>query len=268
MCSMPIDADRAIVLRLSDYSESSQIATLFTRGAGLVRLIAKGVRRGTKERFAVGLDLLEEGELRYVAAKPHVGLGTLTEWKQRDLFAGLRRELWRMQAGAYAAELTIGLTAEYDAHPALFDALRGLLAALSVSPNPPREWWAQQHPHDATAPPDDPRRALSRFQLAALGETGFAPDLRACQSCGRPRVRNAPAYFSSAAGGLVCRDCEMHFVEKRRVSSAMLDQPETATRAVDWFDLWHYHAVNVSQRPYPTAAALRELLARSGAARP
>ncbi len=60
---MALISDRAIVLRRLDYSETSQILALFTREYGQVRVIAKGIKRSTRSRFAVGIDLLEVGQV-------------------------------------------------------------------------------------------------------------------------------------------------------------------------------------------------------------
>src|SRR5262245_53546498 len=113
---MPTQIDNAVVLRLSDYSESSQIVSLFARDAGLVRLIAKGMRRSTRSRPAVGLDLLELGEVEFAPAHGEAGLGTLAEWQQVDSFLRLRADLPRLLSGLYAAELTAATTQEHDPH--------------------------------------------------------------------------------------------------------------------------------------------------------
>ncbi len=251
---MPIRCDHAVVLRLSDYSETSQIVTLFTAESGLVRLIAKGSRRGTRKRFAAGLDLLEYGEVSYAPARGEAGLGTLTEWVQRDAFTGLRRELVRQYGGLYAVELVSKLTEEYDPHPQLLEALLELLRRLAGAPgDPPRN----------IDPPTDPIAAIVRFQSGLLTAIGYAPILRRCVGCGKPRVRGTRAYFSSRAGGLICRDCEAHHVEKRRISPAMLDGEAAHQRAADWFLLLDYHLTNVAGRVFKSARKLRELLGGS-----
>ena len=58
---MAIFTDNAVCLRKLDYSETSQVLTLFTAGHGLVRVIAKGQKRSTKTKVGVGVDLLEWG---------------------------------------------------------------------------------------------------------------------------------------------------------------------------------------------------------------
>jgi len=98
-----------------------------------VRAIAKGIKRSTRSRFAVGIDLLELGHVVWSArADRPQNLGILTEWKQVNAFVGLRERLERLHAAQYAAEITAELTPEQDPHPTLFDHLQFFLGKLSV----------------------------------------------------------------------------------------------------------------------------------------
>ncbi|MBU0637869.1 MAG: DNA repair protein RecO [Planctomycetes bacterium] len=243
---MALRNDTAVVLRHSDYSETSQIVTLFTAQTGLVRLIAKGARRGTRQRFAPGIDLLETGTVSFAPARGQAGLGTLAEWVQQDAFLGLRRAAVRLYGGMYAAELVNALTQEHDPHPTLFEALLELLRTLAA---------------DGEQSASYPATALVRFQLELLTAIGYAPRLAQCVDCGRPRPRGAAAYFCSTAGGLVCRDCEMHHVEKRRLSAALLDAGPQHVKPREWFALLDYHLTHVAGRPARLAAHLGALLA-------
>ncbi|MEP0843211.1 MAG: DNA repair protein RecO, partial [Phycisphaerae bacterium] len=124
--------DQAIALRRLDYSETSQVLLFLTRAHGPRRLIAKGIKRGTRDRFAVGIDLLERGDVTFIARAGGEGsLGTLTEWRQVTIHAGLRGNLGRLYAAQYAAEITAAMIEEADPHPELYDALCRLLERLA-----------------------------------------------------------------------------------------------------------------------------------------
>jgi DNA repair protein RecO (recombination protein O) len=237
------ETDDAIVLRLTEYSESSQIVTLFARGVGLLRLIAKGARRSTKQRFAAGLDLLERGDVRYLPARGDAQLGTLTEWVQRETYAGLRRELVRLQGALYAIELVGQLTEPDDPHPELFDGLARTLAAL-----------ASERP----AAPEIPR-----FQMTVLKSVGYAPSLEGCVSCGRDVSRSPAVYFSAAGGGLVCRDCEAGYVEKVRLPASVVQTAPTSGKPGEWFALLDYHLTHVAGKRFRTAETLGRILGRN-----
>jgi hypothetical protein len=76
-------------------------------------------------------------------------------------------------------------------------------------------------------------------------------------------------YFSAGAGGLLCRDCEANFVEKRRVRSGLPSgfaaKPvavPSAGDAAEWFALLDYHLTYVAGREFRTAAAVAAALAQ------
>lgn len=241
---MSTQYDHALVLRLSDYSESSQIATLFARQSGLLRLIAKGARRSTKTRFASGLDLLELGEIGFTPGRAG-GLGTLTDWTQRSAFAGLRAALAPLHAALYAAECIAALTVEHDPHEALFDALIELLTTL-----------ARPAATDASA---HALAALNAYDEALAANLGYALQLGGCVDCGKLRAAGRSGWFSAIAGGLLCRDCEGRHPDRRRVSSAALDGADALAAQLERFELFQAHFQRIAERRLSTGDALRRV---------
>ncbi len=192
--------DQAVVLSRLDYSETSQVLVLMTREHGKVRAIAKGIRRSTKKRFAVGIDLLEVGTM--VATMRDDGTGNLaniSEWTQNASLGGLRDELFRLNGALYVAELTTQLTADHDPHPELFDALIAVLNALVEASEPigPVVW----------------------FQFRMLVAIGSLPRFDACVRCENP---DDLTHFSSREGGMICRSCVPSTMETRPVTRATI----------------------------------------------
>ena len=74
---MPAETALALVVRGSDWSESSRIATLWSREFGKLRVLAKGGRR-IKSTFETALDLLNVCRIA-VIRKSSMGLDLLTE---------------------------------------------------------------------------------------------------------------------------------------------------------------------------------------------
>ena len=258
--------DDAVTLRRYDYSETSQVLVLFGRARGKLRLIAKGIKRGTRRRFATGVDLLELGQVVYTRREGRAArLGTLVEWNQETVFPKLRTAAGRLFAAQYLAEISALLTAEEDPHPGLFDGLVAALRELETT--------------DALA------AAVVRFQCALLTAAGLMPDLTRCMECSRQFSPRPGWSFSSQLGGLVCRNCEAPIVEKRRVSQraiqALLDswnrEPQAApgspaddplrdpALAAGAFDVLDYHIAHMMGRPnrladYVVPAAQRRTL--------
>ncbi|MFQ5423708.1 MAG: DNA repair protein RecO [Phycisphaerae bacterium] len=247
---MALVRDTAIVLRRLDFSETSQILAMLTREHGQQHLIAKGIKRSTKTRVAVGIDLLELGSLVYSRRTGREGtLATLTEWRQEDHFPHLRRSLVGLYAGLYAAEATTRLTEVHDPHPELFDGLVRLFRAL-------REEGALA--------------TLGSFLWLLLKEVGLRPDLVRCVSCDRRLGQEPLLYFSSRSGGAICRDCEPAIVDKRRIdpaTAAVLSEaaaesagPLPALAAEPAFDLMDYHIRETLSQPLRVSSSLREVL--------
>jgi len=229
---MPSFQDDAIVLRKFDYSETSQILALMTRGHGKVRAIAKGIRRGTKNRFAVGVDLLDVGQAVLSGRSDRSeNLTLLTEWKPRLGFHGLRDGLPRLYAALYVAEIVDALTEVWDVHDGLFDEVFRTLINLGRSIEPLAE--------------------LVDFLPAFLKSLGSLPRWDACVLCGRS---GDLTHFSSHEGGLVCRHCEGRRAEKMELSPETIGrlrgvpQSDHPASPIGPFVILHYHVSHLMGR--------------------
>jgi DNA repair protein RecO (recombination protein O) len=222
-------ADSSVVLRRLDYSETSQIIVFFTRRHGKVRAIGKGIKRGTKTRFAVGIDLLDIGDLVVsVRQERSETLATLTEWTQTRSLPGLREKLFRIHGAQYAAEITAQLTEDWDPHATLWEALVGVFVELSQA--------------------DEPLGSVVPYQRRLLEAIGSLPRFDACVLCGRS---SDLTHFSSFEGGMVCRHCEPAQVEKVAVSSKTqraLGGRDEAGSLAGSFGVMNYHIAHLMGR--------------------
>ncbi len=196
--------DMAICIRAIDYSETSQIVTFFTRDTGKIGAIAKGSKR-PKSAFDGPIEILSHGQILFADSNKDK-LATLTEFQQQPSLLNLRKNLFALYCCYFAAELLNGLTHDYDPHPELFESFIQFL----------------QNANDRQATNDDRRNMLALlilFQLSLLNNVGLQPILNACVNCKDPFSPNWPqSYFSSSANGLICRDCEISFADKIRLS--------------------------------------------------
>lgn len=191
---MPRFKDQAICIRHLDWSETSQIVVLLTRGHGKVRGLAKGSRRtspGAIARFSGGIELLTLGQVVGLT-RPTTELATLTEWDLQRPYPHLRQDLEALNLALYAADLTHALLADEDPHPAAFDALAACL--------------------DALADPDGRDAVVLGFQWHVLSDCGYRPDLAHDVRRGG-HLASAPTYvFDPLAGGFSTLDavCTAH----------------------------------------------------------
>ena len=192
--------DIAICIRAIDYSETSQIVTLFSRASGKIRAIAKGSKRA-KSAFDGAIEVFSYGK---------IVLATLTEFEQAPAFAPAGDNLFALNCCLFATELLSNLTNDYDPHPELFDSFV--------------EFLKNTNELQATRTENrDTLVLLILFQLALLKEAGLQPVLNSCVNCKTKfenqvsRIENQ-VYFSSSANGVICRDCEVSFPDRIRLT--------------------------------------------------
>jgi DNA repair protein RecO (recombination protein O) len=188
----------AIVLRTTDYSESSQILTLWSEEHGKLRAIAKGARRSPKSGGA-GMDLLNVCEIVFVHKAPPA-LSIITSWQVVESFSSLRQDLNQLYAGLYAAELVNHSTEEGHPDQETFRLLCSFLRALSCG--------KPRYP------------GLLRFELLLLENFGIGPRVDGCATCGKPLGPGAA--FCAASGGALCESCEIGGSDLLRVSLTVL----------------------------------------------
>lgn len=194
---MPTAKAQALVIRTADWSESSRIATLWTREIGKVRALAKGGRR-LKSSFESSLDLLTVCDIVLIR-KTSGSLDLLTEARVRQRFGPMRRDLQALYAAYYVAELLNDWTEDHDAHPPLYDealATLGLLGQPGVLAGP----------------------CLARFELVLLRELGYGPAVDACAGCSKAAAP-PDLTFSAAAGGVLCPACQGRHKDRRPLSA-------------------------------------------------
>jgi DNA repair protein RecO (recombination protein O) len=196
---MPAEKAEALVLRTTDWSETSRIATLWTREFGKVRVLAKGGRR-LKSAFENALDLLTHCSIVFLR-KSSGSLDLLTEARVVQRFGRLRNDLSALHAAYYVAELLADWTEDYDPHPLLFDEALASLRELGL-------------PGD-TAP--DTALRVMRFEIVLLRELGYSPTLDSCAACGE-ELDEPAGWFSASAGGVICRRCGPGVRDRRPLS--------------------------------------------------
>lgn len=196
--------DRAVCIRTVDYSETSQVVVLFGRLSGKIRALAKGSKR-PKSPFDGPIEVLSFGDIVFSAVRKE-NLATLTEFQPRPVRGELRRSLYALQCAQFAAELADALTDEYDPHPVLFDHLVQFLEDVE-------QGRLELNRRDLLI-------RLILFQLVLLHEVGLRPVLSGCANC-KAAFSEAwrQSYFSHAANGLICRDCEMSFPDRILLSA-------------------------------------------------
>ncbi len=177
-----LPALRAIVLRRSDFRESSRIVTCLTRDHGRIVGLAKGAHRPDSP-FLGRIDFLAEVTATFSADR-----GGLRLLQRAELVCERRalREPLRFLAASHLAELCDFAMPDERPQPAVFDLLHGGLNLIE------------------RCPPAATGRVVLGLELRLLHELGALPDLERCAECDGALGEHAFRHPQTPA--LVCRD--------------------------------------------------------------
>jgi DNA repair protein RecO (recombination protein O) len=176
---------KGIVLRSIRYGEADRILDLYTRDAGLVSAIAKGIRR-TRSRFGARLEPLSCVEFMAYHGRT---LDTVTQAEVLRNFRGVREDLERFEAAAGMVGSVKALSGGDEADRRVFNLLYNGLDALERS----ESGFASIE-------------AAFGLKLSMLA--GYAPQFDDCLSCGIYLDEAPdPLYFAPSLGGVLCQEC-------------------------------------------------------------
>lgn len=175
--------DAAVVLRAYPLGEADRILTLITAEHGVVRAVAKGVRKPTS-RYGARLQPLNHVQVMVYQGR---SLGTISAVDSVQLYGSqLADDYVRWAAGQVLAEATQRLVSE-ELEPAR-PHYRLLVAGLGALADERR----------------DPRLVIDAFLLRSLATGGWAPTFSDCAQCGAPGPH---AWLHLPSGGAVCQVC-------------------------------------------------------------
>lgn len=169
-------------MRTYDFAEADRVIVLLTRTHGLVRAVAKGVRK-SKSRFGSRLQPFVDVDVQVYPPRTS-GLATITAADTVAYYGRLLIDDFDRYTTACAIMETAEKLAFDDADPALFDLVADALASVQTSPQP--------------------TLVLDAFMLQATQHAGWGLALFNCAQCEAPGPHTA---FNAAAGGAVCTRC-------------------------------------------------------------
>ena len=172
----------AVVLKQMSLGEADRILTLYTPDMGLLRAVAKGIRR-TKSKFGGHLELLNQVSVSLSRGR---NLDIVTEAQGISRFRGLKEDLQSLSKALYIAEMVDGFSAEQLPNHDVYRLLLDVLARLST-----------------TSQPD---LLLRYFEMRLLEYSGYRPEFHSCVDC-RAILEPGDHFFSPSSGGVLCPNC-------------------------------------------------------------
>lgn len=172
----------AIVLSRMDLGESDRILTLLSRDRGVVKAIAKGVRK-PGSRLGASIDVF--ARIRFMLARGR-DLDIVTSAELIERPADLHADLERLSYASHLAEVTQRVVQEGQENAQLYDLLAASVSSLDTGGN---SFVIARH-----------------FELAVLTIVGYRLDPFHCVHCGAV-LQQQINYLGNEDGGFLCTTC-------------------------------------------------------------
>lgn len=176
----------AINLKTYNLSEADKIVVMYSKDKGLIRGVAKGVKK-PKSKLGARMDLLVANKLMLYKGK---NLDRICQAEALNTFKNTRTNMDKIFYSMYVSEIVSNFGVEDD--PCSNEVYEILYKAL-----------------DKISDASDNVEillAVIKFQIKMMQISGFGIELDTCLCCGE-HIKSENMYFSSHMGGIVCSDC-------------------------------------------------------------
>ena len=176
----------AINLKAYNLSESDKIIVMYSKDKGLIRGVAKGVKK-PKSKLGARMDLLVANTLMLHKGK---NLDTICQAEVLNTFNKTRQDIDKIFYSMYVTEVVNNFGLEEDpSSEVIYNLLYKALNTISSAQNKV-----------------EILIAVIKFQLKMMIESGFSLEFDTCLHC-QCNIGEETTYFIPTAGGVVCKNC-------------------------------------------------------------
>lgn len=176
----------AINLKAYNLSEADKIIVMYSRDKGLIRGVAKGVKK-PKSKLGARMDLLVANKLMLYKGK---NLDRICQAEALNTFNKTRQNMDKIFYSMYVSEIVSNFGVEDDpCSKEIYDLLYKVLDKISN---------AKDNVEILIA--------VIKFQMKMMLTAGFGIELDTCLCCREP-VKDENMYFSAQMGGIICTEC-------------------------------------------------------------
>lgn len=192
----------AINLKSYNLSECDKIMVMYSKEKGLIKGVAKGVKK-PKSKLGARMDLLVANKLMLYKGK---NLDTICEARALNTFKNSRQDMNKLFYSMYISEIVNNFGVEDDPSSSeIYDLFYKALEKVADSKNK-----------------KELLISVIKFQLKIMQISGFGVELDTCLCC-REQILAENMYFSSKMGGVVCEECNEHFGIKTKMHHKLRD---------------------------------------------
>ena len=176
----------AINLKSYNLSESDKIIVMYSKDKGIIRGVAKGVKKSTS-KLGGRMDMLIANKLMLHKGK---NLDTICQAEAINTFKNTRNDMNKLFYSIYCSEIVHSFGIENDPNSEeIYDLLYMTLQSISKAQNKV-----------------ELLISVLKFQLKLTHIAGYSIELENCVVCGCEPDENE-IYYSAAQGGIVCKEC-------------------------------------------------------------
>lgn len=192
----------AINLKSYNLSEADKIVVMYSKEKGLIRCVAKGVKR-PKSKLGARMDSLIANRIMLHEGK---NLGTICQAEALNTFKDSRKDFDKLTYSSYISEVVSIFGVEDDpSSKEIYELFYKALDRISNSKSK-----------------KDVMIAVIKFQLKMMLIAGFGLEFDSCLCC-REQILDEDMYFSIQMGGVVCAECNETLGVKLRLHHKMRD---------------------------------------------
>lgn len=192
----------AINLKSYNLKDSDKIVVMYSKELGLIRGIAKGVKK-PKSRLGARMDSLVANKVMLYKGK---NLDTICQAEALNTFKDSRQDYDKLMYSSYISEIISIFGVEDDpSSKEVYDLFYKALDRISNADSK-----------------KDVMIAVIKFQLKMMLIVGFGLEFDTCLCC-REEILNEDMYFSIQMGGVVCEECNKDLGVKLKLHHKMRD---------------------------------------------
>ncbi len=179
----------AINLKSYNLSEYDKIIVMYSKEKGLIKGVAKGVKK-PKSKLGARMDLLVANTLMLHKGR---NLDTICQAEVVNSFYKTRQDMDKICYSMYVTEVVHNFGIEEDpCSETIYNLLYKTLNTIAAAQNKV-----------------EILIAVIKFQLKMMKESGFSIELDKCLCC-HDKVGNETMFLVPQMGGIVCRECASH----------------------------------------------------------
>ena len=175
----------ALVLKQFDLGQSDRLITLYTRGKGKLKAVARGARKGNKSRSGLVLPFSYHDFTLYQGKS----LAKINHIESIAMNTKLREDLDYMAYASVVSEYVERAGLEDEADQALFSLLAVTLEKMAAAERRELLFY------------------LTVFKAKLLLLLGVKPEIENCTVCGEKVDLNSSTPLSVEEGGSICKNC-------------------------------------------------------------